>query len=346
MLRHYLQLARVRLTGMMLLTMAVGYALASPAMTGSSSIVLAVALAGAGLVAFGASTLNQVLEADRDRQMTRTQRRPLPNGVVSRRHALALAAAVTLVGLGVLGFLVNPLTSLLAMLDAAIYALIYTPLKTRSSASIIFGAICGALPPAMGSAAAVGRISPEAALLAGILFLWQVPHTLSLVWLHREDYARAGFRLAPVIDPSGRLTATTIMLYWLALTPVGLLAVWCGLAGRVFAVGTLLLGAGILSLALRFRAMKSDRNARRVYWSSIAYLPLLLALFVVDRPAPASAGGNRKSFPSGKASLSSASRARSASSHQTTTRQAPSEGPTMPDNCPPAVLARMPSDFR
>ena len=190
----------------------------------------------------------------------------------------------TAAGLGILNELVNPLTALLGLLNVLIYVLVYTPLKSRTSLCTLVGSVCGALPPVMGCTAAAGRLSLEAALLGGILFLWQVPHALSLVWLHRADYARAGYRMLPVVDPSGRLTSLTIILYWLALMPLGLAATFCGLAGCLFAAASLLMGMGLFLLALQFRAAKTERNARRMFWAGIAYLPLLLALLVADRP--------------------------------------------------------------
>jgi heme o synthase len=282
-LRHYLQLAKVRLTAMILLSTVVGYLLGSVGPI--HWMGLALTALGTGLAAVGASALNQLLEIGRDAQMRRTCRRPLPAGEISRRHAFLFAMTATAAGLGILNELVNPLTALLGLLNVLIYVLIYTPLKPRTSLCTLVGSICGALPPVMGWSAATGRLSPEAALLGGILFLWQVPHALSLVWLHRADYARAGFRMLPVVDPSGRLTGLTIILYWLALMPLGLVAAICGLAGYLFAAGGLLMGMGMFLLALQFRAAKTEKNARRMFWASIAYLPLLLMLLVADRPS-------------------------------------------------------------
>ena len=167
----------------------------------------------------GPRRLNQLLEIGRDAKMQRTCNRPLPAGAISRRHAFLFAMTATAAGLGILNELVNPLTALLGLLNVLIYVLVYTPLKSRTSMSTLVGSICGALPPVMGCSAAAGRLSLEAALLGGILFLWQVPHALSLVWLHRADYARAGYRMLPVVDPGGRLTSLTVILYWLALMP-------------------------------------------------------------------------------------------------------------------------------
>jgi heme o synthase len=284
--RHYLQLAKVRLTALILLTTAVGYVLGSIAQEASASFSgVALALLGTGLAAAGASALNQLMEIGRDAKMRRTCNRPLPAGRIARPHAFLFAMLATAAGLGTLNEWVNPLTSLLGLLDVLIYVLVYTPLKSRTSLCTLIGSICGALPPVMGWAAATGSLSPGAALLGCILFLWQVPHTLSLVWLHREDYAAAGYRMLPVVDPSGRLTCLTIVLYWLALMPLGVAATLLGLAGYLFAVASLLLGLAMFLLALQFRAAKTQRNARRLFWASIAYLPLLFLSLVADRPS-------------------------------------------------------------
>jgi protoheme IX farnesyltransferase len=245
---------------------------------------LALTLLGTGLAAAGASALNQLLEIGRDARMRRTCRRPLPAGAISRRHAFLFAMTATAAGLGVLNEWVNPLTALLGLLDVLIYVAVYTPLKCRTSLCTLVGSICGALPPVMGCTAAAGRLTSEAALLGAILFLWQVPHALSLVWLDRADYARAGYRMLPVVDTSGRLTSLTIVLYWLAMMPLGLAATFFGLAGFLFAAGSLLMGTGLFLLALQFRAAKTEQNARRMVWASIAYLPLLLVLLAADRP--------------------------------------------------------------
>ncbi|MCE5268567.1 MAG: heme o synthase [Planctomycetaceae bacterium] len=288
LVRHYAQLGKAPITAMVLLTTGVGYLLAPVGSDGRvthSVTRLVVTLLGTGLTALGAAAFNELLEIRRDAKMRRTCRRPLPTGAISPTRALLFAVVTTLAGLAILAASINCLTAALASLNVAIYTLVYTSLKPRTSLSTLVGSICGALPPVMGSTAASGRLSPEAALLAGILLLWQIPHALSLVWLHRDDYARAGFRLLPVVDRDGRLTCLTILYYWLALTSLGLLASLSGLAGQLFAAASFVLGAAISLLALQFCMARSERNARRMFWASILYLPLLLALLVADCPA-------------------------------------------------------------
>ena len=276
----YLELAKIRLTAMVLVTTAVGFVLASPRPIPWTGLVLT--LLGTGLAAVGASTLNQIMEVDRDAKMDRTRDRPLPAGRISRPHALVFALLATAAGLAVLNERVNPLTALLALVNVLIYTLVYTPLKPRTSLCTLVGSICGAMPPVMGWTGAAGRLAPEALLLGAILFLWQVPHFLSLVWMYRDDYARAGYRMLPLIDPEGRLTCLMIVLYSLALMPLGLAATFCGMAGGLFGAASLVLGSGLFLLALRLRADKSRENARRVFLASLAYLPLLLGFMVLD----------------------------------------------------------------
>ena len=185
LVKHYLQLAKIRVTAMVLVTTAVGYLLGSSGPIHWSGFWLT--LLGTGLAVVGASALNQLLEIDRDAKMRRTRNRPLPAGAISRTRAFLFAMIATAAGLGVLNEFVNPLTSLLGLANVLLYALVYTPLKARTSLSTLVGAVCGALPPVMGWTAAAGGLSIEAALLAMILFIWQVPHFLSFVWLYRDD---------------------------------------------------------------------------------------------------------------------------------------------------------------
>jgi heme o synthase len=303
LVKHYLRLAKIRVTAMVLVTTAVGYVLGEKGVGSNLCAApggpfrqigrdpffatgLWLTLIGTGLAVVGAAAINQLLEIDRDAKMRRTRDRPLPAGAISRTHAFLFAMTATAAGLGILNEWVNPLTSLLGLANVLLYTLVYTPLKPRTSLSTLVGAVCGALPPVMGWTAATGGLSVEAGLLGLVLFVWQVPHFLSFVWLYRDDYANAGYRMLPIMDTDGRLTCLTIVLYSLALMPLGLVATFRGLSGYLFAAGSLGLGLALFLLALRLRAAKTEHNARRVFRASIVYLPLLLALLVVDRPSP------------------------------------------------------------
>ena len=178
--------------------------------------------------------------------------------------------------------------SALSVVTILTYLLCYTPLKTRTPLCTLVGAVSGALPPVIGLAAAAGCLDAKAWVLGATLFVWQIPHFLSLAWLYREDYARGGFRMLPVIDRSGTATGLVVTLWTLALLPVGLAAMLAGLAGWVYAIGSLLLGLGLLALGLELYRRRSNVCARRLFLASIVYLPVLLGVMVADRGPVAS----------------------------------------------------------
>ncbi len=279
--KHYLELSKIRLTAMVLITAAVGFILGSQGPLDYAR--LGWTILGTGLAAAGASALNQLLEIRRDAMMRRTRGRPLPTGQVSALHATLFAVATSLAGVAILNELVNPLTAFLGLANIVIYAMIYTPLKPRTSLCTLVGAVCGALPPIMGWTAACGEIGLGGLLLGMILFLWQIPHFLALAWMLRDDYAKAGFRMLPLIDPLGHLTCLMIVLYSLALLPMGLAVTFSGVAGYPFGAASLALGLAFFLLTLKLRRMKTARNARRVFLASLVYLPLLMLCLVLDR---------------------------------------------------------------
>jgi protoheme IX farnesyltransferase len=288
----YAELAKIRLIALVLVTTAVGFAMADAGPFWSAR--LAWTMLGTGLAAAGSMALNQWLETDRDGRMERTRHRPLPAGLLSRRHALAFGVAAAAVGLAVLLSRVNLLTALLALLVVVLYTAVYTPLKARTPLCTLAGAVCGAIPPMMGWSAAAGRLGFGAWLLAGVLFLWQIPHFLALAWLYRDDYRRGGFRMLPVLDPEGRVTAAFVMVYTAALLPVTVAAVAAGLAGRAYAAGAVALGAAFLGAGAHLAVVRSAASARRLFLASLLYLPLLLGLMVADRrPLPGFSAGAR-----------------------------------------------------
>jgi protoheme IX farnesyltransferase len=193
----------------------------------------------------------------------------------------ALVAAAG--GVTILNECVNPLTAALGLANLLVYVGIYTPLKPRTSLGTLVGAICGAVPPVMGWTAAGRGLSLGAGLLAALLLLWQVPHFLSLVWLYRDDYLRAGYRMLPVVDPTGRLTCLAIVLHSLALLPLGLAMMLFGMAGSLFGAASLALGLGFFLGALRLHLFRTRERARSVFLASLIYLPLMLAVLVADR---------------------------------------------------------------
>lgn len=276
----YLELAKAKLATMVVLTTVVGYVVAA---RGHADLaMLALCVVGTSLSAFGANILNQRLEIERDRLMERTRGRPLPAGQVSKGLATAWGALSSIAGLAILEVGVNTLTAMLSLLVISLYVFVYTPLKVRTPFATLVGAICGAVPPMMGWTAATGRLDLGAWILGGILFCWQVPHFLALAWLYREDYERGGFRMLPAVDRTGSATGIVSLVYALALLPLSVFATIEGLAGSVFLVAGLALGTLFALAAGRMVTARSTQNARRLFFASLLYLPLLMGVMVAD----------------------------------------------------------------
>ena len=277
----HIELTKARLVALVVMTAAVGFLVAAP--PGWSGALLAWTLAGTALAAAGAMALNQRMEAGLDALMERTRLRPLPARSLSLGQATRLGVVLSTLGIVVLAVETNLLTAALGLAIIALYILVYTPMKRRSTACTLAGAVCGALPPMMGWSAAAGTLAFGAWVLAAILFLWQIPHFLSLAWLYREDYERGGFRMLPIVDPEGKATAAMVILYSLALLPVGLSATFSGMAGWSYAFGSVLIGTAFVTMGVQLARTRSREAARRVFFASLVYLPLLLGLMVVDR---------------------------------------------------------------
>jgi protoheme IX farnesyltransferase len=277
-----MELTKARLSALVLVTTAVGFVLAS-ADPLAGWPVLAWTILGTALCAGCASALNQLWEIKRDAKMLRTRHRPLPSGAMSPMHAFAAAVIMGYSGCTTLALGANLFAAGLALLTIVLYALVYTPLKARSTTNTIVGAVCGAIPPMIGWVAASGRLDIGTWILAAILFVWQIPHFFALAWLYRADYQRGGFVMLPVLDRDGRITTRVVVLTSLMLIPLGLLATLLNVAGMFSAAASLLLGLAMLLLAVRLHITRSDADARMLFLASIAYLPLLLALMVIDR---------------------------------------------------------------
>jgi protoheme IX farnesyltransferase len=230
----------------------------------------------------GANGLNQWWEAERDARMTRTRNRPLPSGRLPARAGFAFSVAVTVLGTALLIQFVNALTAGLALASWAIYLFAYTPLKPRSTLNTLVGAVSGAVPPVMGWTAATGRLESGAWVLFAILFVWQIPHFLAIAWVHRRDYDAGGFRMLPVIDPTGRATFRIVVLYCVALLPATYSAALLGLSGWIYLAGATVLGLGLLRAGFRLYRDRSAESARRLFLASIAYLPTLFLLMLLD----------------------------------------------------------------
>jgi protoheme IX farnesyltransferase len=284
LVRIYAELTKARLSAMVVMSTVVGFVVAGPAAGLTLEWPrLIYTTVGTTLAAASASIFNQLLEVHRDARMERTRHRPLPTGAISRHHGMIAAFVFAHAGVAMLGLLVNLLAAGLAALTIVIYIVLYTPLKTRSTLNTLVGAVCGALPPMIGWVGATGRLDAGAWVLGAILFVWQLPHFLSLAWLYRADYERGGFAMLPVIDAAGALTSRIVLLTSLILIPLGLLVTLSGLAGWLFAIGSALLGLWLVGLAVKLFMVRSDANARRVFLASLAYLSMLMGLLVLDR---------------------------------------------------------------
>ncbi len=277
----YVALAKPRLNGLVVASTLAGYAMAG----GDTSDVVRVSctVLGTGLVAGGASAFNQVLERDSDGLMRRTRMRPLPDGRLQPSEALLFGAALSASGLALLALGVNALSAFVALTTLVSYAVVYTPLKRRTSFATVIGAIPGALPPVIGWAAGRGSVSQGAWVLFGIVFLWQLPHFLAIAWIYREDYARARLRMLPVLEPDGRSTARQAVVYSAALIPLAMAPTLLGMTGSVYFLGAFLLSGALLALAVRFAGDRSTTAARRLFYGSIIYLPVLWILMIADR---------------------------------------------------------------
>ncbi len=277
----YLELTKPRITFLIVLTSAAGFALGSGASIDYA--LLAQAMFGIALLSSGIATLNQYMERDLDLLMRRTANRPLPSGKLMPWEALAFGITLTVLAEIYLSVLVNPLTGLLGLTVIAGYLFAYTPLKTRTSLSTMVGAFPGAVPPLIGWAAARGDIGLEAWVLFAILFLWQFPHFLAIAWMYREDYTRAGILMLPVVEPDGRVTGQQIVIYTVLLLPVSLLPTVLGISGKLYLYGAIVLGLLFLYSSVRAAFSKSRQEARRLLLASVIYLPLLFILMVINR---------------------------------------------------------------
>ena len=279
-LADYAALTKPRLLSMVLLSTAVGFYLGfgSSALSGSFFVVMM----ATALVAGGSMALNQYLERASDAKMIRTQNRPIPSGRIQAREALVFGSVISLSGFFIFIFWINWVSTLLALVTWASYLFVYTPLKSRTSLSTVVGALPGALPPVIGWAAAQGTVNFQAALLFWIIFFWQMPHFLSIAWMYRADYERAGQPILSVIDREGHLVARQMIVYMCALLPVSLLPSLFMLTGVPYFFGAFVLGICFASVVI-FAAPNLDLRARYVLRASVAYLAVLLMLMVIDK---------------------------------------------------------------
>jgi protoheme IX farnesyltransferase len=283
----YLELTKPRITLLLLMSTGIGF------LYGAHSAGLPIqnlwltllhTLIGTGLIASGTAALNQWYERAADGKMNRTMARPIPSGRITPPHALWFGTLLSIAGFVELSLGTNLFTGLLGAATLAMYLFIYTPLKQRSPHATTIGAVPGAMPPLIGFAAAAGTLTPQAWILFAILFLWQFPHFYAIAWMYRDDYARAGIRMLPVVEPDGISTARRMVLFSLVLLPVSLLPKFTAMAGNLYFFGALLMGAAFTYSAARMWFDRSAVHARQVLLASVIYLPLLYGLLAIDRP--------------------------------------------------------------
>jgi len=279
--RDYLELTKPSVVWLIVMSTAVGFYLGSSGPF-SFSLFLHTLLATA-LLAGGAGALNQWAERDLDALMRRTEGRPLPAGRLRSYPALGFGIAISLAGVAYLALAVNFLSAGLGLLTMASYLLLYTPLKTKTPFSTFVGSFPGATPPLIGWAAARNDLSIEGWVLFAMLFLWQFPHFYAIAWMYREDYARAGIKMLPVVEPDGVSTGRQIVCYAAVLLPVSLAPVLLGMVGTVYLAGAVLCGLGYLYYGVLTARVKTTMQARRLLQASVIYLPLIYSLLILDK---------------------------------------------------------------
>ena len=288
LLRDYAELTKLRVTTLIVMTAWCGYFFgAHKAGISWISFGLLHSLFGIGLVSSGTAALNEVMEYDIDAYMRRTAMRPLPAGRMSLLHATLVGVVAAVGGSIYLAVFTNPLTGLLTFLTSVVYLAAYTPLKKISPICTFVGAFPGAMPGVLGWTAARGQLEWGTLVLFAILFVWQFPHFFSIAWLYREDYAKGGVKMLPVVEEDGRSTAHRILVYSVALIPISVLPTLMGMAGKIYFVGAVVLGLALLYFGIRLAFLnlplataQSKMRARHVLQATVIYLPLLFALMM------------------------------------------------------------------
>ncbi len=290
-MRDYIELTKPRITWLILMSTGIGYFYGLPAAANWWEFLKSIPLLsllhtilGTGLIASGTAALNQWYEREADRKMRRTAMRPLPAGKLSARNAMLFGIALSIAGFVELWLGVNLLSAGIGAFTLASYLFLYTPMKQRTWWSTTVGAFPGAMPPVIGYAAAAGALTAECWALFAILFIWQFPHFYSIAWMYKDDYARAGIQMLPVVEPDCRSTARQIVLYGIALIPVSLAPSLLGMTGRLYLAGALLLGLWFLYSGVRVAVDRTTLRARAVLIVSVLYLPLIYGLMLIDRP--------------------------------------------------------------
>ena len=281
MLRDYLELTKPRITILILICTAVGYAFGS----GNSLqwLTLAHAIIGTALLASGTAALNQWYEVDSDAKMLRTRNRPIVSGRMKRSHGLVFGTLLSAMGFAELWYGTDRLAAALGLFTLLSYLLVYTPLKRRSPVCTIVGAVPGAMPPVIGYTAAGRGFDAGALALLLILFVWQFPHFDAIAWIYREDYARGGIRMLPVIERDGESTVMRVVICSVLLIPISLIPCVLGMTGALYAPAAVVAGLGMLYFGVQLARKRTIAGARAVLLASVSYLPALLAVMLLDR---------------------------------------------------------------
>jgi protoheme IX farnesyltransferase len=277
----FYELTKPRMNFLVVVTTMVGYFMAAHGPADWLRVVYT--LVGTALTAAGASVFNQYIERTLDARMRRTANRPMPGGRVKPADAFLFGLALSLVGVGVLALFVNLLTATLGAVTLLLYVFVYTPAKRTTSLCTIIGAVPGAIPPVMGFTAVQGTITPQALSLFAILFFWQMPHFLAIAILYRDDYARGGFRMLPVVDKEMAMTGRQIILYSLSLVTISLMPALLNMAGVIYFAAALMLGIAFSGFGFVCARSKTRGDARQLFLASIVYLPALLAAMMIDK---------------------------------------------------------------
>ncbi len=281
LVRDLVELVKARLTLLVLLTTAVGFYLGAEGPI--NFVALLHTVFGTAAAAAGAAALNQWWEYNLDALMERTRSRPVPAGRMRPRDAVILGSALSIFGVAYLAFVCNALSAALAAITIIIYIFAYTPLKRVSTFNTALGAVPGALPPMIGWAAARGTLNAGAWTLFAILFFWQLPHFFAIAWMYRDDYARAGFQMISSDDRTGERSASQSVFFCMLLFVVAGLPAFLGIATVFYLLAELILGALFVAVAMRFLKTRARSDARRLFITSIIYLPLLLGALVLSK---------------------------------------------------------------
>jgi len=281
LIRDLVELVKARLTLLVLVTTAVGFYLGAEGPVNFGALLHTVF--GTAAAAAGAAALNQWWEYNLDALMQRTRSRPVPAGRMRPRDAVILGSALSIFGVAYLAFVSNALSAALAAITIIIYIFAYTPLKRVSTFNTALGAVPGALPPMIGWAAARGTLNAGAWMLFAILFFWQLPHFFAIAWMYRDDYARAGFQMISSDDRTGERSASQSVFFCMLLFIVAGLPAFLGIATVFYLLAELILGAVFVAVAMRFLKTRARADARRLFITSIIYLPLLLGALVLSK---------------------------------------------------------------